>query len=370
MVATEVNNLIAQVGSPGLNSMYGLWALLLAPLLGMAAVYFLLPRPHGSGVLLGALTAALALLAAGWLLIRVRAVTPEVILFYAFSLLAVVAGGLMLVQRNPVHAALSFALVVLSTCGLFLLQAAPFLMAATIIVYAGAIVVTFLFVIMLAQQEGRSDADHRSREPLLACTAGFVLLGALCYVLQLSYNARPVEALLEELQVIASKPTEEAMLQAMGGEDRVAQFFRELDDENIMPPGYAERPLKSRVDTINAMTELEEAYDKKDLQGMRHALEKLQQEIRDKVLDNYGNLEPSETRKLSSFSGLAPNSTRKRLPGEPGRGHLPEENTVYLGRSLFTDFLLPVELAGTILLVAAIGTIAITYRRTGGEERP
>ena len=41
-----------------------------------------------------------------------------------------------------------------STCGLFLLQAAPFLMAATIIIYAGAIVVTFLFVIMLAQQEG------------------------------------------------------------------------------------------------------------------------------------------------------------------------------------------------------------------------
>ena len=58
----------------------------------------------------------------------------------------------------------SFALVVLSSCGLFLLQAAPFLMAATIIVYAGAIVVTFLFVIMLAHQEGPSDADYRSRE--------------------------------------------------------------------------------------------------------------------------------------------------------------------------------------------------------------
>ena len=90
---------------------------------------------------------------------------------------------MMITQKNPVHAALSFALVVLSTCGLFLLQAAPFLMAATIIVYAGAIVVTFLFVIMLAQQEGPSDADQRTREPFLASLAGGVLLAALVCVL-------------------------------------------------------------------------------------------------------------------------------------------------------------------------------------------
>src|SRR5262249_3955808 len=59
------------------------------------------------------------------------------------------------------------------------------LMAATIIVYAGAIVVTFLFVLMLAQQTGPSDGDQRSREPLLASITGFVLLGALLYVLRI-----------------------------------------------------------------------------------------------------------------------------------------------------------------------------------------
>ena len=69
---------------------------------------------------------------------------------------------MLITQQNPARAALSFALVVLSTCGLFLLLAAPFLMAATIIVYAGAIVVTFLFVIMLAPADGLSDADARS----------------------------------------------------------------------------------------------------------------------------------------------------------------------------------------------------------------
>ena len=58
-------------------------------------------------------------------------------------------------------------------------------MAATIIVYAGAIIVTFLFVIMLAQQVGPSDADARSREPFLATLTGFLLLAALIYVLVL-----------------------------------------------------------------------------------------------------------------------------------------------------------------------------------------
>ena len=99
---------------------------------------------------------------------RRHRVAPETILFYVFSAIAIVVGVLLVTQRNPARAALSFALVVLSTCGLFLLLAAPFLMAATIIIYAGAIIVTFLFVLMLAQQEGFSDADDRSREPLLA----------------------------------------------------------------------------------------------------------------------------------------------------------------------------------------------------------
>jgi NADH:ubiquinone oxidoreductase subunit 6 (subunit J) len=121
---------------------------------------------------------------------------PEVVLFYVFSGIAVVSGVLLVTQRNPARAALSFALVVLSSCGLFLLLAAPFLMAATTIVYAGAIVVTFLFVLMLSQQEGVSDADFRSREPFLASVAGFVLLGTLLYVLRTGYGTDELDEML------------------------------------------------------------------------------------------------------------------------------------------------------------------------------
>src|SRR5258708_1446059 len=132
--------------------------------------------------------AAGALAVAGIFTIRTGALTPETVLFYTFAALAIVAGGLLVTQRNPARAALSFALVVLSTCGLFLLLAAPFLMAATIIIYAGAIIVTFLFVLMLASQTGITDADARTREPLLATALGFLLLGCLIYVLQVSYE--------------------------------------------------------------------------------------------------------------------------------------------------------------------------------------
>src|SRR5207247_1677549 len=140
---------------------------------------------------------------------------PEIILGCAFAGIAVVGAFLRSAQRNPVHAALAFALVVLATCGLFLLQAAPFLMAATTIVYAGAIVVTFLFVIMLAQQGGPSDADYRSREPLFASAAGFLLLGTLLYVLQLNYGLRDVAALLARVRAARQQDTAAAIDQKL-----------------------------------------------------------------------------------------------------------------------------------------------------------
>ena len=100
-------------------------------------------------------------------------------LFSIFSIAALASAVMMITNRNPVYAALWFALVTLSTCGLFLLQSAPFLAAATIIVYAGAIVVTFVFVMMLAQQSGATIYDQRSRQPLLATITAFILLGAV-----------------------------------------------------------------------------------------------------------------------------------------------------------------------------------------------
>src|SRR5439155_9114596 len=99
--------------------------------------------------------------------------------FAAFGLAAVAGGVLMITSRDPIHSALWFAAVVLSTSGLFLLAGAQFLAAGTVIVYAGAIIVTFLFVIMLAQLEGRATYDRAARAPFRATLTCFLLFWAL-----------------------------------------------------------------------------------------------------------------------------------------------------------------------------------------------
>ena len=68
------------------------------------------------------------------------------------------------------------------------------------------------------------------------------------------------------------------------------------------------------------------------------------------VRNEAGGLRPHESEPLSEFS--APSADVEK-----------PENVAPLGRTLFTDFLIPVELAGTLLLVATIGAIAIAGRR-------
>lgn len=167
------------------------WALIVPAALGSLALCMLLPRAgvdappdekrpwNWSGMAVG----LAALLAAGFLWVRPADQVIPSVLFYFFSFAAIVSAVNMITNINPVYAALWFALVTLSVCGLFLLQSAPFLAAATVIVYAGAIIVTFLFVIMLARQTGSAGYDRNAREPFAASAWAFVLLAAILYTL-------------------------------------------------------------------------------------------------------------------------------------------------------------------------------------------
>jgi NADH-quinone oxidoreductase subunit J len=114
--------------------------------------------------------------------------SPTSYTFHLLAFISLASAIMMITSRNPVYSALWFALVLLGNSGLFLLHKAEFLSAATIIVYAGAIVVTFLFVIMLAQPAGTARYDRYSREPLLVTATGLVLASVL--VGTLHYSAR------------------------------------------------------------------------------------------------------------------------------------------------------------------------------------
>jgi len=144
-----------------------------------AGVYVALPKAGGQKRLLG-LGLALVGLAAACVLFRVAGVTPGTqAFFYILAVGSVLCGIAMITSINPVYSALWFALVVVCVAGLFIVNNAQFLAAASVIVYAGAIVVTFLFVIMLAQQRGHAVYDRVAREPALGVLAGFVILAAL-----------------------------------------------------------------------------------------------------------------------------------------------------------------------------------------------
>src|SRR5579864_2113618 len=71
------------------------------------------------------------------------------ILFYVFAALTLVCGALVILNRNPINSAMFLVLAIASMAGLFVLLHAFFLAAVQVIVYAGAVIILFLFVIML-----------------------------------------------------------------------------------------------------------------------------------------------------------------------------------------------------------------------------
>ena len=161
--------------------------------LGGLGVFLLLPRGKSArwGLGAGLCLAALALLWAIWAECFQDVAIPQVVAFYVLATTTVVGAVLTVTQHNPVASALWFASVVIATAGLFLLESAQFLAAANVIVYAGAIIVMFLFVIMLAQQRGVALHDRFAREPELAAAGSFSLLAILLTTIVVTYHGRP-----------------------------------------------------------------------------------------------------------------------------------------------------------------------------------
>jgi NADH-quinone oxidoreductase subunit J len=105
----------------------------------------------------------------------------------------VVAGGVCLAgaagvvtSKNPVHAALSLVATLFGIAVLFIAQEANFLAAVQVIVYAGAIVVLFLFVIMLL---GVDEADDLRTEPLVGQRVAAILIGLGIFALPIAAMA-------------------------------------------------------------------------------------------------------------------------------------------------------------------------------------
>jgi len=226
-----------------------------------------------------------------------------------FHLLAIIALGSCLqviTHRRPVYAALYFILSILSTAGLYILLAAEFMAFALVIIYAGAILITYLFVIMLASQsrvedeeEGISEYDAVGRGPITATIVSFALLAALTSMLFTGVRAIAPPA----AESVARAET--VVLERLPG-----KIEKELTREGLM----------ARGETVTG-------------------------------------LERTEAGVLATVEGAGGGSRLVALPED-----LAPTNTEGLAFNLLGDYPGTIEIAGVILLMAMLGAVVLARK--------
>jgi NADH-quinone oxidoreductase subunit J len=97
--------------------------------------------------------------------------------FYLLSGLALLGGILVITRKNAVHSALALILTLLALAGLYLMLYAPFVAGVQIILYAGGIMVLFLFVIMLVNLEHAEKEDQFNHQWVAGILAAAALSG-------------------------------------------------------------------------------------------------------------------------------------------------------------------------------------------------
>jgi len=354
-----------------------------ASLLGVLAFFFLLPRPRGQSLALGTFF-GLASLAMLFTLLFLQFGQPSsddvaALLFWLFACVALIFAGVLVAESNPARGAMAFAFVILSTCGLFLVLAAPFLMAATIIVYAGAIIVTFLFVLMLSHVEGPSDENDRSREPLLGALAGIAFAGLILFALlspgsglAASQNGvLPAKVSHHPLFIPPITPSERQLLLEVAAELQKAE---QMDRDQLLASDYTqatrdqlERLLGGIPDAAatDALTWQQRLALTRADPRMRAIIARVDR-VRDLTRETFDQVDvalidempPNLDRARSALKSL-----RQEILILAGVGELPSRNVGTIGFRLFSEHLMAVELAGVLLLVATIGAVLIAGRR-------
>ena len=195
--------------------------------------------------------------------------TIETFVSFLFAGFALLAGAGFILFRQPVYAAVSFTATVLSAAVLYIMLNAAYIAAATMVIYAGATIIIFLFVLMFAQHSTlqQYEMKYSNLGPALVASIGLVLV--------LGY--------------------------AITTRDNIHSGITYLP----MPP------------------------------------------------------QASET--------AAPSSAQPGATAEPKRLSGADMSVAALGRAMYTRYLWTIELAGTLLLVAACGAIVIAQRESSSQ---
>lgn len=313
---------------------------------GAVGVSLALPRPRVSPQAIGAILAGVAM---GGLLLALGAKAGSErpgLYFYVFSLLGLGSALRVISHSRPVYAALYFIVTILASSALYLMLRAEFLAFALIIIYAGAILITYLFVIMLAEQSPSehelgtvSEYDRFSREPMAATVVGFVLLAALTGMMARGVSGGELES-------------EGALLGEVGGGDGVLigkmprKAIRSLERAGVF--AGLEKPGVSEVASLL------------DGDGRGITLR-----VRDKGLFAR-SLEWKPVAALFAGSGEL-EAARAAVVGDRVRVGLPadirDENLEGVGFALIAEHPMALELAGVILLMAMLGAVVLARKQ-------
>jgi NADH-quinone oxidoreductase subunit J len=128
--------------------------------------------------------------------------SAPVVIFFVLAAMCVIGAVSLILQRHPIHSALSLIVVMVALAGLYLLMGAEFVAAVQIIVYGGAIMVLFVFVIMLLN----AGLEQRTNVSKLAGFAGIPLAIALTGLLAAAV-ARSEDAVQAATQTGVTAPT-------------------------------------------------------------------------------------------------------------------------------------------------------------------
>lgn len=159
------------------------------------------------------------------------AISIPLIVALLAGVISVAGARHVLTSPKPVFAAIFFVLVIVAGCVLYLLLGAEFLAFALVIVYAGAILITYMFVLMLAHQaagpteSGGASYDHSPRDPLAACVVGLALflgLSAAMWGAADHYSAETSEQIADARSWIALQSLPKGFDEAIAAVDASA----------------------------------------------------------------------------------------------------------------------------------------------------
>lgn len=273
--------------------------------------------------------------------------------FYLFAAIALGCSLRVITHQRPVYAALYFVLMILASSGLYLILSAEFLAFALVIVYAGAILITYLFVIMLATEsptqesaELLSEYDRQSRDPVAATLAGFVLLAGLTVLLARGSVGLPSAGAL------AASSDDQKLALVPAQVERTLARGRDAQGERLLRPGerLALADELSRDALIAAGVVSPERWP-----GVRP--------------QSPGGLPAYAINPAEGWLVLAGSDGDRRVLGrEAWPADLSLPNTFGVGFALIDEHPGAIEIAGVILLMAMLGAVVLARKKVEMDE--